>query len=69
MQDKIHELRKHIDAVIQEAKELQSEIGREAGGREIALSVTNLEQGKMWGGKILEALGSELPAQFADKAE
>lgn len=67
--DDLHLLRKHIDAVIQEAQDYQENIGREKGGREISLVVTKLQEGKMWTGKVLEAMGSELPAEFADKAE
>lgn len=67
--EEVHQLRKKIDAVIQEAQTTQSRIGRDSGGREISLVVTKLQEGKMWAGKILEAMGSELPAQYADKAE
>ena len=67
--DDIHLFRKNIDSVIQSALKLQSKIGRNSGGREISLVVTKLQEGKMWAGKILEAIGSELPAQFQDKAE
>jgi hypothetical protein len=65
----IHALRKQIDAVINAAKNHQSEIGRNPGGREISLAVTKLQEAKMWCGKILEELGSELPKEFQDKAE
>ena len=67
-QKAIHNFRKEIDAVITKAQVLQGNLGREAGGREISLVVTKLQEGKMWAGKVLEALGSELPAEFADKA-
>ncbi len=65
----IHNFRKEIYAVIQKSQLLQSEIGRDAGGREISLVVTKLQEAKMWAGKILEAIGSELPKEFQDKAE
>lgn len=65
----IHNFRKEIDVVIQKAQALQTSIGREAGGREISLVVTKLQEGKMWAGKILEAIGSELPKEYRDKAE
>lgn len=68
-QTTIHNFRKEIDVIIQKGQSLQSEIGREAGGREISLVVTKLQEGKMWAGKILEAIGSELPKEFQDKAE
>lgn len=65
----IHALRKQIDAVINAAQNHQNAIGRNPGGREISLVVTKLQEGKMWAGKILEAIGSELPKEFQDKAE
>ena len=68
-EDDVHLLRKRIDAVIQEAQALQNGIGRDVGGREISLVVTKLQEGKMWAGKILEAMGSELPEQFRDQAK
>ena len=67
--DTIHEFRKRIDAVIQEAQEIQNSIGMENGGREASLVVTKLQEGKMWAGKILEAFGSPFPKELADKAE
>lgn len=65
----IHALRKQIDSVIVAAQNHQATIGRNPGGREVSLVVTKLQEGKMWAGKILEALGSELPKEFQDKAE
>lgn len=65
----IHNFRKEIDTVIQKSQSLQAGIGRDAGGREISLVVTKLQEAKMWAGKILEAIGSELPKEFQDKAE
>lgn len=67
MEDKVHDLRKSIDANIKQFEELMPELT--AGIREAALVRTKLQEGKMWAGKILEELGSELPAQFQDKAE
>jgi hypothetical protein len=37
-------------------------------GREISLVITKLQEGKMWAGKCLEMIGSELPKEFQDKA-
>lgn len=68
-QKEIHDFRKAIDAVIQYSQDLQDEIGRNPGGREISLVVTKLQEGKMWAGKILEAMGSPFPKELADKAE
>jgi len=69
-EEKIHDLRKKIDAVIQYASMIKADSRPEyaKGKREIAIVYTKLQEAKMWGGKILEELGSELPAQFQDKA-
>lgn len=66
--EEIHAFRKEIDAIIKKGQEIQEKIGRTDGGREVSLVVTKLQEGKMWAGKILEAFGSELPAEYADKA-
>lgn len=67
---KLHNLRKKIDANILYTFDLKSD-RRESYqkfGREIALVFTKLQEAKMWAGKCLEALGSELPKEFRDKA-
>ena len=63
-----HEMRKSIDALIQWTNELRQNKGSEYG-REISLVHTKLQEAKMWVGKCLEAIGSELPTEFQDKAE
>lgn len=63
----IHEFRRQIDGLIQAAKRML-DTRPEKGGREVALVHTKLQEAKMWAGKILEELGSELPEQFRDKA-
>ena len=63
-QEEIHTFRKEIDALIQKAKQSQDS----RFGREMALVHTKLQEAKMWAGKCLEAIGSELPEQFRDKA-
>jgi hypothetical protein len=66
-QEALHSMRKSIDAIIQWADELRQ--NRESGyGREMALVHTKLQEAKMWAGKCLEMIGSELPAKFQDKA-
>lgn len=69
-QDKMHDLRRRIDALIQYASSVKNDTRPEyaKGKREIALSYTKLQEAKMWVGKVLEEMGSELPAQFQDKA-
>lgn len=68
-QEQIHDFRKEIDAVIKKGETLQRAIGREAGGREISLVVTKLQEGKMWAGKILEAFGAPFPKELRDEVE
>jgi len=76
LQKELHDLRKDIDAVIQRAgsykvgyNEEQRLLGQVKIQREIALVYTKLQEAKMWAGKCLEMTGSELPAQYQDKAE
>lgn len=69
-QPEVHEFRKNIDAVIQIAElDLSRLTPNDHYGREMALVRTKLQEAKMWAGKILEVMGSELPEQFRDKAE
>ena len=71
----LHQLRKEIDVNIRMAGEYKLERGQDgtkeevALQREIALAYTKLQEAKMWVGKCLEAIGSELPKEFQDKAE
>lgn len=62
----IHDLRKKVDAVIVEVGENKQSVSK--GQREIAICYTKLQEAKMWLGKVLEELGSELPKQYQDKA-
>ena len=65
---KVHALRQAIDAVIKQAQLLDREIVPIQGGREMDLTITKLQEGKMWAGKVLEQLGSELPKEYRDEA-
>lgn len=59
----VKELRKHIDACIQEVNKYQP-------SRALALVKTKLEEAKMWGGKRLEELNpDDYPTELRDKAE
>jgi hypothetical protein len=62
-----HDTRKQIDAIIKRVGMAKPSFTK--GGREVALVYTKLQEAKMWTGKILEELGSELPKEFQDKAE
>lgn len=66
IQEILHDFRKKIDACIKEANQLRQ--ANTSAGREISLAHTKLQEGKMWIGKALEALGSELPAEYRDEA-
>lgn len=64
----LHEMRKSIDALIKWSNELRQ--NRESGyGREMSLVHTKLQEAKMWTGKCLEMIGSELPEEFRDEAK
>lgn len=63
--EELHQFRKEIDALIKKAKASTNNIL----GREMALVHTKLQEAKMWAGKCLEAIGSELPKEFRDEAE
>lgn len=65
--ESMHELRKQIDACIKEAEQRKL-AGRMPHGRELALVITKLQEAKMWGGKCLEVLGSELPEEYRDES-
>ena len=67
---KIHDIRKKIDANIQYALDLKNDKREDYQkfSREMALAFTKLQEAKMWAGKCLEALGSELPEEFRDNA-
>lgn len=64
----IKEQRVNIDRCIQQGKHIADTIARGAGGREVALSITKLQEAKMWMGKALEELGSPLPEEYRDEA-
>ena len=64
-QEELHTFRKEIDALIKKAKASSTVMI----GREMALVHTKLQEAKMWVGKCLEEMGSELPEEFRDKAE
>lgn len=68
MTDRVHAFRKSIDANIQEADSIIRDLKGGAGIAEATLVKRKLQEGKMWAGKVLEALGSELPTEFQDKA-
>ena len=67
----VHGLRKHVDACIVEVEFLTTKIkdGSVVGaGREAAIVKTKLQEAKMWLGKVLEEMGSELLHEFRDSS-
>ena len=69
--EKMHDMRVKIDSVIQYASAVKNDQRPEysKGKREIALVYTKLQEAKMWCGKVLEEMGSELPIEFRDEAK
>lgn len=69
----VHDLRKQVDACIRDVNYFRMLPYKEnplaQGLREVKLAYTKLQEAKMWLGKVLEAIGSELPEQYRDKAE
>lgn len=69
LKTKVKELRVAIDGVRQQAVALQKTQLNQVAPRNVQLCIDHLEDAKMRLGKVLEDLGSELPKEFADKAE
>jgi hypothetical protein len=67
IKQELHDFRKGIDACIFEAEQFLQDEQVKACGREMSLVRTKLQEAKMWCGKCLEVLGSELPKEFRDK--
>jgi hypothetical protein len=55
--DFVHALRLQIAEATAKARELSLVIGRGDGGREVSLTITKLQEAKMWLGKVLEVNG------------
>lgn len=66
---KVKEYRVKIDAVRLIVAGLKKTPVNIVAERNIQLSIEHLEDAKMRLGKVLEDMGSELPAEFADKAK
>lgn len=67
-QENVKDLRVQIDATIKRAKEL-ADTRPPKGGAEMTLVYRNLQMAKMWCGKVLEEMGSQLPEEFRDEAK
>jgi hypothetical protein len=68
IEENLHELRVEISKVIEFTDMVASLIERGAGGRELSLVKTKLQEAKMWAGLSLGERGSKLPEQFRDDA-
>lgn len=61
-------LRVRINAIIAEAKQAADKAHwRDAGGRELSLCITNLQQARMWAGEALGEVGCKLPEEYRDE--
>jgi hypothetical protein len=67
-QETVKQLRVSIDEVIKASKAL-ADTRPPKGGAEMTLVYRNLQMAKMWCGKVLEEMGSQLPAEFRDEAK
>ncbi|QHC73794.1 hypothetical protein [Rathayibacter sp. VKM Ac-2805] len=63
--EQVKAFRVKADALMVEAKRLASRFG---GSRAYSLIFTHAELAKMYGGKRLEEIGTEFPAELADKS-
>lgn len=70
-EEKMHDIRVKIDAIIKYVGFVKNDQrpAYSKGKRELSLVYTKLQEAKMWTGKVLEELGSELPAEFRDEAK
>ena len=69
LQARIKALRVAIDANIKNAQSLADFIARGTGGRNVALTITHLEDAKMRLGAALGDLGHTLPEEYRDEAK
>lgn len=69
MVNDIKEKRVQIDACIRAVRGLATQLGEGAGRREVSLSITKLQEAKMWLGQALGELGTHLPPEYRDWSE
>ena len=67
--EQLHELRQQIDVLRQKVARDPQDKENHAYNRCMEKLLTHLEEAKMWGGKTLGTLGSELPPEYSDIAE
>jgi hypothetical protein len=65
----VKQLRRDVDACIQDAQRQQVLFFHRSGSDEIKLAIDKLREGKMWLGQVLGALGYKLPEEYRDEAE
>ena len=64
--EEVKAFRVQADALMEKAKWLEEVFGR---SRAYSLMFTHAELSKMYGGKRLEEMGNEFPAELADKSK
>ena len=69
LQARIKTLRVAIDANIKNTQAIADFIARGTGGRNVALTITHLEDAKMRLGAALGDLGYTLPEEYRDEAK
>lgn len=65
-QEQVKAFRVQADALMHEVKRLATRFG---ASRAYSLMFTHAELAKMYGGKRLEEMGTEFPAELADKSQ
>lgn len=64
----VKSLRGDIHLCLMDAKKLADIINRGDGGREVALSITKLQEAKHWLGEVLKVAGNHpLPEEYRDE--
>lgn len=62
---KIRKLRKDIHGLLEQYRDIYSSVL--GGERELDISKQKLQEARMWLGKVLEEIGSELPKEYRDQ--
>jgi hypothetical protein len=63
----VKSLRGDIHLCLMDAQKLAGYINRGDGGREVALSITKLQEAKHWLGEVLKFVGHPLPDEYRDE--
>lgn len=63
----VKSLRGDIHLSYMDARKLADYINRGDGGREVALTITKLQEAKHWLGEVLKIVGHPLPDEYRDE--